>query len=127
MVGAFYGDDWSEEFLGSQVVKGEFGITAPNIANLARAVGYHAEVVSATFFELKALLQNSNPVIAYLQTSGLPDLPTHRYHAVVVTRATSEEVEMIDPATGTLKRVPATDFLRAWAATENTAIVCRPG
>jgi ABC-type bacteriocin/lantibiotic exporter with double-glycine peptidase domain len=127
MVAAYYGHDWSEEQLASTVVQGKFGITAPSITGLARRLGYYAEVVSATLLGLRALIEHGAPPIVCLRTTGVADMPSDRHHAVVVTRIAPELVTVNDPATGEPHVLRVTDFLRAWAATENTTVICLPG
>ena len=126
MVGAFYGDEWSEDLLRSRVTKGKFGVTAPNVAALARGLGYQSEVVSATVVELAVLVAARRPAIVYLRTGNLPGLPADRYHAVVVTHVTAQAVALNDPDSGSRQTLPLVEFLRAWTATECTAIVAFP-
>jgi predicted double-glycine peptidase len=96
------------------------GIVNTALVDAVRARGWRTAHVDGSFAALKARIDAGQPVIVLVPERG------NRYHYVVVTGASDDEVVVHDPSWGPSRPLPASDFERAWRAAQFWSLVILP-
>lgn len=110
------------EHIDKALPAGANGTFGKDLKEYLEAHGFSAYVFDGEMADLRNHLAKGRPVIVCLGLKG-PDAPPHY---VVVVGIGEGEVLLNDPARGKLVREKTADFLRAWKATENWALLAVP-
>jgi ABC-type bacteriocin/lantibiotic exporter with double-glycine peptidase domain len=125
MVLDYLGFPRSQEVLAHQLgLRPSLGVPAPHIKNLNSpdlAVVYE----SGTLDTVQKWLDETTPVIVFVQAGELPSWFGHRFqHAVLVVGLDEEQVYLLDPAVeGGVTAVSRGDFMLAWDEMDNALAV----
>jgi hypothetical protein len=96
------------------------GIVNAALVDAVRARGWRTGHVEGSIAALKRRIDNGQPVIVLVPERG------NRYHYVVVTGASDDEVVVHDPSWGPSRSIRVADFERAWRAAEFWSLVILP-
>lgn len=110
------------EHIDKALPAGSNGTFGKDLKEYLEAHGFSAYVFDGEMADLRNHLAKGRPVVVCLGLKG-PDAPLHY---VVVVGIANGEVLLNDPARGKLFREKTPDFLRAWKATGNWALLAVP-
>ena len=121
MVFRFWGDAHADvQEFAPLVDRRAGGIVNTALVEAVEARGWRAGRVDRSLDALRARIRDGQPVIVLVPERG------SRYHYVVVTGASDDEVVVHDPSWGPSRAMRATDFEQAWRAAGFWSLVILP-
>jgi predicted double-glycine peptidase len=121
MVFRYWGDAHADvQEFASLVDRRAGGIVNTALVEAVRARGWRAGRVESSLDALKARVLARQPVIVLVPQRG------NRYHYVVVTGASDDQIVVHDPSWGPSRAMPTADFERAWRAAAFWSLVILP-
>jgi len=126
MILEYYGVSHDEAFLANLCGTTRDGTTAKGVVLAARSLGFNASFCEGDLRFLQNCLGDEMPLIAYLSTGPLDEIPGDSIHAVVVTAMKPEKVIVNEPASGNELDITLDGFLDAWGETFFLTILVTP-
>lgn len=126
MVLEYYGVSHDEAFLANLCETTKDGTTARSVVRAAHSLGFNASFCEGDLRFLQNCLDDEMPLIVFLSTGPLNEIPGDSIHAVVVTAMDPEKVIVNEPASGGELNIALDSFLDAWEETFFLAILVTP-